>query len=225
METLRLQMDNLQLELQQLRVENARLHEENARLRDKRPEVVAELDATLDAERLKLENGNLQDELQELRRDLHESREREARAVEKAREQTAALERQLAELEMDETTQMREAVERLSARCEELEACCNRWEREAEQERSRAELERYRALEVERQKWEACEERLLEQLRKVEGQEIAHSPVQDPDKLSDAGEAGGESDKGRNIPVVPRAETPKNEKLRSRKARQDERRR
>ena len=34
--------------------------------------------------------------------------------------------------------------------------------------------------------------------------------MQDPDKLSDAGEAGGESDQGRDIPVVPRAETPKN---------------
>ena len=35
---------------------------------------------------------------------------------------------------------------------------------EAERRCDRAELERYRALEAERQKWEAREERLLEQL-------------------------------------------------------------
>ena len=197
-ETLRVQMDNLRLELQHAQVENARLRDENASLRDEQPEKAAELDATLDAtlkaEQLKLENENLQTELQELRRDRHESREREARTVEEAQGQIAELEHRARESETSRTTELEKDVERLTVRCEELE---NHLSREAE----RAELERYRTLEVERRKWEAREERLLEQLRRVEGQVrsgISPICVQDQE-LSEEGHSGGEPEMGGGI--------------------------
>lgn len=196
-ETLRVQIDNLRLELQRAQVENARLRDENASLRDERPEKAAELDATLEAtlkaEQLKLENENLQTELQELRRDLHESREREARTVEEAQGRIAELEHRARESETGRTTELEKDVERLTVRCEELE---NHLSREAE----RAELERYRTLEVERRKWEAREERLLEQLRQVEGQvRSGISPCVQDQELSEEGHSGGEPEMGGGI--------------------------
>ena len=152
------------------------------------------LDATLKAEQLKLENENLQTELQELRRDLHESQEREARTVEKAQGRIAELEHRARESETGRTTELEKDVERLTVRCVELE---NHLSREAE----RAELERYRTLEVERRKWEVREDRLLEQLRRVEGQvrsRISPICVQDQE-LSEAGHSGGEPEMGGGI--------------------------
>ena len=199
-ETLRVQIDNLRLELQRAQVENARLRDENASLRDERPEKAAELDATLEAtlkaEQLKLENENLQTELQELRRDLHESREREARTVEEAQGRIAELEHRARESETGRTTELEKDVERLTVRCEELE---NHLSREAE----RAELERYRTLEVERRKWEAREERLLEQLRQVEGQvRSGISPCVQDQELSEEGHSGGEPEMGGGMPTT-----------------------
>ena len=222
-----MQMDNLRLQLQQVQVENARLRDDNASLRDEnaslrseQPEAVTELSATVEAERRKLENEELQAELQELRRELHESQEREARTVEEAQGQITALERQLQEQETNRSVQLGEDVERLTARCEELESCCDRWEKEVEQERSRAELDRYRALEAERRKWEAREERLLDQLRRLEGQQRA-AVTQDTDTLSATGHAGGEPEMGldASMPAVAQnehGETPRHAEVRVR---------
>ena len=197
-EALRVQIDNLRLELQRAQVENARLRDENASLQDEQPEKAAELDATLDAtlkaEKLKLEDEYLQTQLQELRRHLHESRERGARTVEEAQGRIAELEHRARESETGRTTKLEKTVERLTARCEELE---NHLSGEAE----RAELERYRTLEVERRKWEAREERLQEQLRQVEGQVrsgISPVCVQDQE-LSEEGHSGGEPEMGGGI--------------------------
>ena len=115
----------------------------------------------LELQRAQVENARLRDRqssltLQELKRDLHESREREARTVMEAQGQIAELEHRARELETGWTMKLEKDVERLTARCEELE---NHLSREAEH----AKLEWYRTLEVKRRKWEAREERLLEQ--------------------------------------------------------------
>ena len=195
-EALRVQMDTLRLELQQVQVENAHLRDENARLRGENPQEAARIDS-------ERENEALTDtEIQELRQLTHDAQESEARAGQEAQaasERLVALERQIQERAGDY-----DEIEQLKACCAELESCCHQLELEAEQRCDRAELEWYRALEAERQKWEAREERLLEQLRKVEGpQRLGVSPVpaaqQEAESLSDAGRSGGVGKSGATV--------------------------
>ena len=51
--------------------------------------------------------------------------------------------------------------------CRELEVCC-KWEARVVQGSRDIELDRYRAVEAERSKWEAREERLVRQLEQLE---------------------------------------------------------
>ena len=89
---------------------------------------------------------------------------------------------------MKEAKKEQQALEASQAKEEELEARCEDWratleEKEAEFERGleavrRAEeLERYRAVEREREKWEAREQRLLQQLDELQKRQVARSRV------------------------------------------------
>ena len=68
--------------------------------------------------------------------------------------------------------QLRANVEQLEAHCRELEVQISRLVTEAYIARRDVELERLRTLETERQKWEACEERLVEQLREAQKKSV-----------------------------------------------------
>ena len=164
-EALQIQLDSLRLELQQLQVENARL-------RDERPEVAGEIDAHREVDWYREETVRLTAELGELRQLLHESWESEVRAAGEAEAMTVELaelrERLQASDQQDQVVaRLRSDVERLTESCQEFEARHERLTRELEQLHSQAELERYRAVDVERRKWEEREARMVEQLREA----------------------------------------------------------
>ena len=105
---------------------------------------------------------------------LHESQEKEAKASEEAeatKERLQEVEQSLQQQIAGDTAmieQLRGDVERLETHCGELEAQINHLVTEADAVRRDAVLERLKALETERQKWEAREERLVEQLREAQ---------------------------------------------------------
>ena len=201
-EALQIQLDSLRLELQQLQVENARL-------RDERPEMAGEIDVHGEVDRYREEMVRLTTELGELRQLLHESWESEARAAGEAETMTAELvelrERLQASDQQDQVVAgLRSDVERLTEGCQEFEARHDRLTRELEQLHSQAELERYRAVDVERRKWEEREARMVEQLREEKQRPTTPSPGETP--------SGGEtpavlgvrpSEGGPVTPVVP----------------------
>ena len=170
-EALRTQLDGQRVEMQRLQVENARL-------RDERPERATELDGEVDENsRLRAETERLSKELEELRGMLHESRDTEARAAGEAeakRAEVTELERQLEDV--------REAGNSRAARLQEEE--CARADQERQLHRDQVDLERFRALESERRKWEEREQRLVEQLQEAKRADRSsppHSPATNPE--------------------------------------------
>ncbi len=160
LEALRTQLDTLRLENQQLEVETARL-------RDSHPDEAALVDTEAalaqcraEHERLSTEYGQLQELHEQLLRDVQE--ERAARAEEGERESSTAVasDARSAELQRE--------LESQSARCQELEENHHRLQAEAERQRTDAELERYRAVDAERRKWEIREERLAKQVQDLQ---------------------------------------------------------
>ena len=167
-------MEALRLQLDSARLENQRLVVENARLREERPERAADADAQAETAAWRGEIERLGAELAEVRQRLHDSQEREARASEDAEITRARLQEVEQSLQQQIAgnakliEQLRADMEPLETHCCELEAQISRLVTEADTARRDAELERLRALETERQKWEAREERLVEQLREAQ---------------------------------------------------------
>ena len=179
MEALRTRVDSLQWEIHRLEVENRHLREEN-------PEVSGTLEQLEEAKR---EVAELTDRTSELERRLTET----ARAAEDAAERAQRAETRAEELEtrrLGEETDGHGGEAEASLEIERLRADNERSLREVQQElaeqgtrlgeeerRNRAaredlllrtELERYRALDEQRQKWEARETRLIARLEAVE---------------------------------------------------------
>ena len=154
-EALQIQLDNLRLEVQQLRVANARL-------RDERPEVAKEIDAQDEVDRMTAE-------LVELRQLLHESQESEARAVDEAKTTKSEFEglKQQWQNQDQVIARQRGDIERLTGCCKEHEGRYERVTRELDHVHTQAELERYRAVEAERRKWEEREARMVQQVREA----------------------------------------------------------
>ena len=172
-------MDSLQWEIHRLEVENRHLPEEN-------PEVSGTLEQLEGAKR---EVAELTDRTSELERRLTET----ARAAEDAAERAQRAETRAEELEtrrLGEETDGHGGEAEASLEIERLRADHERSLREVQQELAeqgtrlgeeerwnraaredllqRAELERYRALDEQRQKWEARETRLIARLEAVE---------------------------------------------------------
>ena len=179
MEALRTRVDSLQWEIHRLGVENRHLREEN-------PEVSRTLQQLEGAKR---EVAELTDRKSELERRLTET----ARAAEDAAERAQRAETRAEELEtrrLGEETDGHGGEAEASLEIERLRADNERSLREVQQELAeqgtrlgeeerrnraaredllqRAELERYRALDEQRQKWEARETRLIARLEAVE---------------------------------------------------------
>ncbi len=164
-EVLRTQLDTLRIEKQLLEVENARLRESNpdgAALADTATEWQAKAEQYGDDnERLAREIAQLKTLCEQL---LHDSQEEQARAAQKDDE---VAERQ----NEDQATIAR--LQEESSLLREREAECERWKTEVEGLRVSAELECHRAVAAERQKWEAREERMLEQQQLLEAARAA----------------------------------------------------
>ena len=187
MEALRTQVDSLNWELQRLQVENRRLREDN-------PAAEERVDRGVELESVRAEVAEKTQSIEALERELADSvgaATEAGRRASEAEERVAELSARIEELSAanlcdDETTagggmsgatvaQLEEALQATKGRVHELERELTLAEDEnraagADREAAlqRAELERYRALEDERRKWETRESRLYERLGAVE---------------------------------------------------------
>ena len=165
-EALRTQLDSQRIEMQRLQVENARY-------RDEQPEMAAAIDAdAAENSKLRAEVERLTFELDELRVMLHESRDAEAKAA-----VISELEQRLGDEQTSNprVTSLESEVERLTAVGQELEEQICDARRELERASNKAELDRYRAVDAERQKGEDREQRLVEQLRDARSSTVGSS--------------------------------------------------
>ena len=164
MEALRTRLDTLQWEVNQLEVENRRLREEH-------PEESRVLTLEAELERSKNEAATLRDRVGECEREI-ESMSAETTAANEDQSELAGR----PEAERRTSDELREALARSEGRESELTEALER--EEAELERLRADEERreearelryYRALETEREKWEAREKRVLDEVDRLRG--------------------------------------------------------
>ena len=130
----------LQLRVDNLEMEKDELERANARLREANSEEAARLDAETEAARLARENEGLREDVSRL-----------TSLYEQALQEIAAGAPASRECERDES------------QAEEL----RRLESELEATKSGAELDRLRAVEAERKKWEDREERLVRQMESL----------------------------------------------------------
>ena len=140
-----------------------------ARFRDEHRDESARIDAEAELEHVRTENEQLWRLYEQALDDLRGERAREA----EAREETAEMERRIQELTAGRTDD-RATIERLQAESEHyyrLESESAETLAEVEARRTRlqeeAELQRLRAVEAERLKWEARETRLVRQLEEA----------------------------------------------------------
>lgn len=179
-EGLRTQVDALQWEINRLQAENRRLREEN-------PEVDRAVALERELEQSQDEVARLTDRVSECERQVEAERTLAATALderggESSSELAEALVRQQAVTEQLEAKRrlasgLRESLRRSEARGNELvetldakEAELRRRIQEEEREREVAELHHYRALEAAREKWEAREQRALDELDRLRGE-------------------------------------------------------
>ena len=98
------------------------------------------------------------------------SQEGKARAAGEAEAAKTELQELKSQLEDPRFKQHEGELQRLTKRCQLVGTNCDKLSEQLELARSRAELDHYRKLETERRKWEEREQRLVEQLRKVQWQ-------------------------------------------------------
>ena len=160
--------ESLSVQIDALRIEKQQLEVENVRFREKRPEQGALIDKEAECARLCAERDSLTVEASQLKS------ENEGLVAETgAKDEKDALQEKCSFQESQ--------VEELSTRCEDLLADMDRL-KEAQ------ELKFYRELEKERQKWEAREQRLLQQLERAQGSQAG--PSSDGGYPGDLGSAG-----------------------------------
>lgn len=106
---------------------------------------------------------------------LHKSREAEARETEKE-QQVTELKRQLEDGARSDSrvADLAEENQMLKADCERLQEQLEQAANDLQHACDGAELSRYRAVEAERLKWEAREERLVQQLQEASGSHELH---------------------------------------------------
>ena len=136
-------------ELEAVRTEVERLQAENVKLREARPEQAEAVDRAAEVERLKelyaqaLRDIQAKDEqVEAVRHELDDTRQR---------------------LKRQET-----AAQELQSKCQALEETCDTVHAQVSRARQEGDLERLRAVESERAKWEAREARLVAQLQAAE---------------------------------------------------------
>ena len=164
----------MQIQLDQLRWENRQLQEENAKLRDHDgredslasvPQVEAELAKCLE------EQQQLEREIRTRSKLLRRSLGGEHKRKSKSDRPLSAAEVDTADDEAQEATQLerlKEELARAVERSEEAEAYCSQLQEDLRATRADAELQRLRAGEREREKWEKREQRWIAQLARLE---------------------------------------------------------
>ena len=175
-ESLRVQIDAIRIEKQQLEVENVRF-------REKRLEQGALIDKEAECARLRAERDSLTVEASQLKSD-NEGLVAETAQLKAVYEQLlseASQDQQEKDALQEKCSFQESQMEELSTRCEDLLADMDRL-KEAQ------ELKFYRELEKERQKWEAREQRLLQQLERAQGSQAG--PSSDGGYPGDLGSAG-----------------------------------
>ena len=162
-EALRTQLDTLRLEKQRLEVENVRLREAH-------PEEAARIDSEDETSRWQAEAARFESEsesraaeaaqlrklYEQLLRDMQGTQEEQAEVLQRE----AQHETKIAELT--------EQLERQTATAQEMERDCSQLRDEMLRASERVELECHRAVAEERKKWEAREERALQQQLEVQ---------------------------------------------------------
>ena len=209
MEALRTKIDNLQWEVNRLDAENRRLRDENA-------DGSARVDLEAELEQSKVEVARMAERVKTCERQLEESAraaaeteqratlaEGQARSHEQTVQDLEATQTQLQEAteelrmtqqEVAELQDLLEAnkvqvhtlTEELETREQELGDIANR----AAREREDMELERYRSMESVNEKWEAREQRLLNQLEEIRRELADHKEQPNETGLSQQLAAG-----------------------------------
>ena len=180
MEALRTQNDNLRWEVN-------RLDAENRKLRSGNPDAGERVDLEAELEQTKRDVATLTEQVRVYQRQLEELKtsagteageaaepQQSARELEQAREELQAANSRAA-TEQQRAVELQQTMSQLEAELEDVQRKCHELEKEllGHRETSRreleaamrdAELDRYRALDAERSKWEAREERTLQQL-------------------------------------------------------------
>ena len=153
------------MRLDELQWEVNRLGAENEKLRDSNPEVSELLDRETELEGARREAARLTDRMRELERQLEEK----TMAVSAAEQRAEQAEARAADNEVQGAANAREEeLARAQRELGELDAKLEEQERRSLVAQEKAELERLRALEIERAKWEARELRLCTRLEAIE---------------------------------------------------------
>ena len=184
-------LEALRTKLDSLAWENSQLEIENKRLRESNPNQAALVDLEAELERSKEDTVHLTEQLGSLEKQLSAALQREEdlrRRVEAAQgqpevPQPVGLEQMAKELEMakrdaqeassraaesdDQATELTQSLAQETARVRELESELDHQRGIAMQLQQDAELHRYRTVEAETRKWEAREERLVEELARM----------------------------------------------------------
>ena len=144
-----LRLEAARTELEAVRTEVERHQAENVKLREARPEQAEAVDRTAEVERLK---------------GLYAQALRDIQAKD---EQVEAVQHELDNLRQ-RLKRQETAAQELQSKCLALEETCDTVHAQVSQARQEGELERLRAVESERAKWEAREARLVAQLQAAE---------------------------------------------------------
>ena len=153
MEALRTQLDNLQWEVN-------RLEAENRILRDQDTEASKRVDLTLQVEQAARELQSVQEVLAMKEAEFVEAITAKEKQLEETVTKLRDTETEVNILREQQQNQSKTHNEEMKHLIEQLEQL----RQTAERDREDSELLRYRALEAERQKWEACEARMTSQL-------------------------------------------------------------
>ena len=162
-----LKRELLQLQLDQLRWENKQLQDENVRLRDERQESPASTSvADVETEIAKCleEQRHLEDEIRTRKQLLRRSRSGKKQVTSVASSECGDGELQPEAQVQQLQLELSQALER----SEEAENLCSRLQEELKTVHCDAELQQFRAVDRERDKWEAREQRLIAQLAHLE---------------------------------------------------------
>ena len=159
---------------------------ENVRLREANPEGAERTDAEAEMAQCRAENERLTREAAQLRtlyeQLLRDMQEEQTKGAKKEEEATERQSRDAATI-----SELREEFDQQDARLQDLEAECVRLRVEVERAHERTELECYRAAAAEREKLEAREERIVQQLQRLEAVQLSRArAVQGEDPIRGA---------------------------------------
>ena len=192
----------VQTQLDQLRWENKKLLEENRRLRGEEINIESELHSCLEEQRRLDEEARTRRRLMHL--DLPHTHKHSPLVTPGHMSDNDYAQSSQGSLTTVESasSQIRQQLEQAVKEREDLEKQCTHLEQEIRVMEQEAELKQFRAMELERGKWEAREDRLVEQMRQLE-RRLARLELDGQRKSIFEKKAKGHRGRsGKQIPVV-----------------------